>query len=299
MNADDPRAPLIPIYLCQQCGIIISAAICQSAAQNFPEQNYKNNYYGEAAAGRPLNRLFNALFQTERQQTSLARVKPGKILDVGCGDGTFLSYLPPLWKKFGYEPSPCGQAILKNREGIHFFDLASPEKSAQEQSFDVITLWQSLEHMPDPQNTLNAIKNILKNTGILFISVPNCGSLQAKIFRGRWFHLDPTRHYWHYTPKTITRLLENAGYHVVTIRTLSFEYGVFGWLQSFLNLLPIEINLFYKILKSRKVVRPPSKIVFCIYLAAAVILLPLSLALTLFEALILRGSVLNVKAVLR
>jgi SAM-dependent methyltransferase len=295
INADAPQAPAIPLVHCRSCGSVVSTALF-SAGPSKSETDYTDGYYGEQASSKGLNRLFIGLFQRERQKILTAR-RPGTILDVGCGDGTFLDFLPTGWRKFGYEPSSLGRRILERKNDISFYDFVA--EPPIKQGFDVITFWQSLEHIPDPARALRTVKKILNEGGMLFISVPNFGSWQANFFGRCWFHLDPSRHYHHYTAATLKKLLAEEGFQIDHVGTLSFEYGVFGWLQSFLNMSPLEFNLVYKILKRKAPMSAHRWFGFSVCAALTVLLLPFSCLLTVLEAAFVSGAVLNIKASLK
>ena len=141
------------------------------------------------------------------------------------------------------------------------------------------------------------LRRLLKSSGSVFISVPNFGSLQAGIFRRRWFHLDPARHLFHYERKTLAEVCERNGFAATWRTTKSLEYGVFGWWQSFFNLLPFDFNMGYKILKGRKKYTMTAANVFAllVYGLLAVPVGILSVALMFIEAALGKGAVLQVR----
>jgi len=247
VNADVPRSARLPIVRCFDCGIAFTAG---SPAAETDENLYFDGYYGEATGERLSNRLAISVFQKERQALAMSDRIPSKVLDVGCGDGTFLRCLPEGVERFGYEPSLASRNALA-KIGVHQLDLDFPALG-HEASFDLITLWQVFEHVDTPDELLQKLRRLLAAGGSVFISVPNFGSLQAKIFRGRWFHLDPARHLFHYEKKTLGDVCERNGFHADWRTTKSLEYGVFGWWQSFFNLIPFDFNMGYKVLKGRK-----------------------------------------------
>jgi hypothetical protein len=87
-----------------------------------------------------------------------------------------------------------------------------------------------------PQAAARQLHSILKPGGVLVISVPNFDSLQARLFRSRWFHLDVPRHLFHYTPSSLTKLLETAGFAVVDVTYFSSEHNWAGILGSVIEL---------------------------------------------------------------
>jgi SAM-dependent methyltransferase len=291
INADVPRSARFPIVRCLDCGIAFTAG---SPATETEEGLYFEGYYGEATGERLSNRLAIAVFQKERQSLVMGDRMPSKVLDVGCGDGTFLRCLPAGVERFGYEPSLAGRNAL-TKYSVHQFDLDSPA-SGNEASFDLITLWQVFEHVDTPDDLLQKLRRLLATGGSVFISVPNFGSLQARIFRGRWFHLDPARHLFHYEKKTLGDACWRNGFDAGWRTTKSLEYGVFGWWQSFFNLIPFDFNMGYKILKGRKKypLTPVNLLALAVYGLLAVPVGILSVGLMLLEASLGKGAVLQV-----
>jgi len=292
INADLPHSPRLSILRCSRCGIVYTT---NPPAETSGEGLYFDGYYGEAASERLSNRLAIGLFQKERQFLALADRMPAKILDVGCGDGTFLRCLPSGVERFGYEPSLSGRSAL-DKFGVHQLNPHGPARE-HEASFDLITLWQVFEHVDAPDDLLQKLRSLLKSSGSVFISVPNFGSLQACMFRGRWFHLDPARHLFHYEKKTLAEVCERNGFAATWRTTKSLEYGVFGWWQSFFNLLPFDFNMGYKILKGRRKYPMTAVNVFAL-LVYGLLAFPvgfLSVALMFIEAALGKGAVLQVR----
>ncbi len=289
IDADFQESDRIPVLRCEHCGLV------QSSIQKKQNANdlYFEGYYGEHASAQI--GLLVRMFQIERRARSLGHLATGKILDVGCGDGIYLRCLPPNFQKYGFEPSVSGQKSLKANQ-INILDIFSPAANDLK-SFDLITMWQSLEHIESPKPTLECLKKLVKDDGSLFVSVPNFGSWQARLFRSGWFHLDPTRHLVHYEMATLLKLFKETGWQVESVETLSFEYGVFGWWQSFFNLPFFEFNFAYKRLKRKTPVTNYFKaaVTSIFYGVFSVVLLPISLVATILESMFSKGGVLNVR----
>jgi len=293
INSDFPESSQVAIARCGRCSVAFSNSA--EAYQTF-EDLYFEGYFGESTGERALNKLAISLFQSERRSLALGGTKVARVLDVGCGDGTFLRFLPEGIDRFGYEPSAAGRKKL-SQLGIEHLDIDSyaPE---YEHSFDLITLWQSFEHIQSPDLLFLKLRRLVAPSGRIFISVPNFGSLQAKLFRGRWFHLDPTRHVFHYEMKTLEEICGRNGFELTWSTTFSFEYGVFGFWQSLFNLTPFEFNMGYKLLKGRMQFRPSLKGIagLVIYALLGLPFGLLSVILASIEAGLGRGAVLQGKA---
>jgi len=149
-------------------------------------------------------------------------VHSGAVLDVGCSIGGFLS-LCKGYNGIGLEINDTTRQIAKERfnlevykENLDEFALFHPEKV-----FDAVTLWDVLEHLANPNHTLQIVHKILKKDGYLFVQTPNIDGLFARVsYRLRnllkeWYHPEPPYHLFQYGVKTISRILNNNGFEVV------------------------------------------------------------------------------------
>jgi len=139
----------------------------------------------------------------------------GKILDIGCGNGRYLSSLKKQgWQTYGIERNP--KASKYARDKLHLTvktgDLLDCEY--QDKFFDVITMSHSLEHLYEPLATLKEIKRILRNDGLLAITIPNIDSFVAKTFKEYWYGLQLPVHLISFTTDSITKMLDKAGFKV-------------------------------------------------------------------------------------
>jgi SAM-dependent methyltransferase len=94
-------------------------------------------------------------------------------------------------------------------------------------SFDVVTLWNVMEHLHSPLDTLREIRRLLKDDGVLILSVPNVESLDARIFGDCWIGLDPPRHLYGFAGKTVSQLLSKAGLEAIETRFIAGSYHSF------------------------------------------------------------------------
>jgi SAM-dependent methyltransferase len=117
--------------------------------------------------------------------------------------------------------------------------------------FDLVILWHVLEHVQSPRDMVREVARILKPGGTLLVAVPNFGSWEAQWSRDRWFHLDVPRHLTHFTPKTLGRMLGEAGLPITDINFFSSEYDFFSFVQTVENKLGLRHNLLYNLLRTR------------------------------------------------
>ncbi len=170
-----------------------------------------------------------------------------KLLDIGCGDGSFLVAARDAgWQVMGTElnPQSARSAGLDVKEAINQVPTSN--------QFDCITLWHTLEHMADIKGTLAQLAKLLKPDGKLIISVPDNGGVQAKLFRHKWLHLDVPRHLYHFDAGSLRYCLTSAGYSIQRQWHQEFEYDLLGWSQSALNYLMPYPNVFFNCLTGKQ-----------------------------------------------
>jgi len=159
----------------------------------------------------------------------------GTALEMGCGDGLMLKTLQQYgWKVVGTERTQeMADEVAKNY-GFPVY-VGGLEKIPSGKKFDLIILFQVLEHLGDPLGVLRQCADFLGEKGMLVIAVPNFGSWQARFSLARWFHLDVPRHLFHFSPTSLDNALTLAGLQINSISFISFEHDPYGWVQSSLN----------------------------------------------------------------
>ena len=144
----------------------------------------------------------------------------GSILDIGAGTGEFLSVArQDGWKTIGVEPSDKAKAIAKNK-GVSFVEQTSELES---HSFDVISMWHVLEHVPDLNQQIQELKRLLKPNGTLIIAVPNFKSFDAKHYGKFWAAYDVPIHFWHFSKTAIKKLFQKEEMQLVKILPMKFD----------------------------------------------------------------------------
>jgi 2-polyprenyl-3-methyl-5-hydroxy-6-metoxy-1,4-benzoquinol methylase len=174
---------------------------------------------------------FNKLYKAIRNYTINKKVKalrkykaPSKtLLDIGCGTGEFLNVAKQnKWLVTGLEPGERARNYAINTYGLTVYDLSHLE-SIEPKSFDVITMWHVLEHVPNLQATIRQLKNILSETGTIIIAVPNSNALEAKSFGRYWAAYDVPRHLNHFKSQNIIKLLKTNGLDLISTKAMVFD----------------------------------------------------------------------------
>lgn len=144
----------------------------------------------------------------------------GKILDIGAGTGDFLlTAKNDGWETVGVEPSDRAKNIAKQK-GISFVnEMDSLEKN----SFDVITMWHVLEHVPNLEEQIKELKRLLKPSGTLIVAVPNFKSFDAKHYKEFWAAYDVPIHFWHFSKTAIQKLFAKENIKLEKVLPMKFD----------------------------------------------------------------------------
>ena len=142
-----------------------------------------------------------------------------KVLDFGCSTGTFLNSLKDRgWNLHGVDMSGKAVNYAKEVLGLNVIRGTLEEIDFPSNHFDVVFAWHVLEHLLNPLRTLKEINRILKPNGYFIFAVPNAASWEWRVFKNKWYDLDPPRHLFHYTSKTASLFLQKADFRIERIR---------------------------------------------------------------------------------
>ena len=145
------------------------------------------------------------------------------LLDIGCGTGDFLQVAKQNgWNVFGIEPNEQARSIANIKTGNLVYQ---PDQFSnfEKHSFDVITLWHVLEHLPNLKGQMDLFKTLLKPDGTLVIAVPNYKSFDAIHYKDFWAAYDVPRHLWHFNKDAMSNLLSKQSLKVIKIIPMWFD----------------------------------------------------------------------------
>lgn len=145
--------------------------------------------------------------------------RAGTLLDIGAGTGDFLKEAKKKgWNITGVEPNKNARDVASKKE----IELHTSLDNVMGQKFDVITLWHVLEHLPDLEDSLQKIKTLLAEDGILLIAVPNFKSWDANYYKSFWAAFDVPRHLWHFSRESMRRLFSSE-LKLIKIKPMIFD----------------------------------------------------------------------------
>lgn len=205
-------------------------------------QYYPPLYYPKGSISEMYYKNHIECFQIDKIEKIQSYCQTGRLLDIGCGVGHFIrTALKKGYSAEGVEFSEVAAAIGREQWNLQIVDGDFLSNQFVPKSFDIITLWQVLEHFRQPHEVLLKIHSLLKPGGLLVIAVPNFASIQAKLFRECWYHLDVPRHLFHYSPESLVKILHSCNFRVDKIDHHSREHNYAGILGSIMKLsLPSE-----------------------------------------------------------
>ena len=146
--------------------------------------------------------------------------KKGNLLDIGAGTGDFLAAAKADgWKTNGVEPNESARKLASEKGLIIDEDTSSLESA----SFDIITMWHVLEHVPDYDAQISELKRLIKPTGTIIIAVPNYKSFDAQYYKEFWAAYDVPRHLWHFSKVAIAKIFGQHNLIVKRIEPMKFD----------------------------------------------------------------------------
>ena len=229
------------VFTCSSCSFVyVSPRLTGQALLDVYNETYwksdnpKERGYADYAKE---SALYLKTYRKRMKLVSKWLPKAGRILDVGCAAGYFLQ----VAQQHGHDVHgvELSEAIAKQaidslgpeRVFNGFLDDAATARNWQDQSFDLVTIWDVIEHVPEPQSLLASIKKLIKPGGKLLLETQNVDSKLANRLGKRWHHYKHDEHLYHFNPSTISKLLSDCGYNVLTCGSAyAGKYVSFGFL---------------------------------------------------------------------
>ncbi len=217
-----------PVVECRECGLIYQnpQLDAQEILPYYPEHyvSYYTPIENETFWFRRLDRQRGVRRRCGVVQKRVP--EPGKLLDIGCGTAIFIDGMHQLgWQVFGSDLNP--QVIEEGRTRFDF-DLRAgllEEIGYPDGFFDVVTMWDVIEHVHDPRSTLLEIGRILKPGGWVFLNTPHPEGLNARLYGRTWIGWDVPRHLYLISPAVMSRYLAETGFGPPEIISFTGRHG--------------------------------------------------------------------------
>jgi len=206
------------LFRCRECQLVFvypqppKSKLEQLRADLYGSNGYREMYF--SSSDRLRRRFGRCLKEIAKYKTN------GKLLDVGCSYGFFLEMAAGTWEAYGVESCEESADYARQQLGLNVSAGTLDSAKLPDRFFDVITMWDVLEHQSSVKGMMQEVARILKDGGLLFIQCPNIDSLMAKLTRYKgWGWLCVPDHLVHFSPQSLIDLLQRSDLEVMRIRT--------------------------------------------------------------------------------
>ncbi|MGH2454262.1 MAG: class I SAM-dependent methyltransferase [bacterium] len=230
------RFPGVTVAACRTCGLSFLLPL-PTAAEIDSSSLYEDEYFaGYARAGITLPAEARQVPRRYRRRLrqALPGGRPGRLLDVGPGHGSFLAYARDQgWHTFGVDISRHAVQLARRLYDLEIANGTLQAAAFPDDAFDLVHLSHVLEHVPDLRGTLGEVQRVLKPGGLVAIEVPNeLDNLHARVRRVARRVAPPpvpSTHLYFFTPRALRRALVEAGFVRCRVRTLRDTADPLWW----------------------------------------------------------------------
>jgi 2-polyprenyl-3-methyl-5-hydroxy-6-metoxy-1,4-benzoquinol methylase len=229
-----PPQPCFTVVRCRECDL------CYTNPRPTPAeiaQFYYDDYAPhQAPAIQPKNKNSHGnwrqrIFRKKQPNWERGEIDPvgqRRLLDFGCGAGVFLQRMHNRgWQAVGLDLSAKVVQYVRDELKLPALVGSLPNPILPPGSFDLVTLWHALEHVHQPLDILREVYNLLAPGGKVLVAVPNIDSAPFHWFGSAWYGLDLPRHLTHFTPATLRKILDRAGFQFEAMQMVRHSY----WLR--------------------------------------------------------------------
>lgn len=254
------------VVTCAKCDVtyVTPRLLDASLIESVYDESYWNSSeakvhgYSDYRADAPLYKrtyrdrltILNRYFDSNKRSDGT----PRRVLDIGCAAGYFLSVMQEEgWNVTGLEPSDAIRIQAEKELGVSNVrgGLLGVDDDLIKGTFDLVTFWDVIEHIPDPRAALVRARELLAPGGLLIVETQDVESRAEKILGKKWQHYKHAEHIYHFNKKTLSRLLdeagfaplENSGRHGGKYVTFSFVVERVGRIHPLLSILAAPLRL--------------------------------------------------------
>lgn len=203
-------------------GILKTDPLPENLGKYYESDQYISHHQDQGSLKEKLYKFLQKFNLNFKRNTIASEIGINlNLLDYGCGAGSFLEFMEPEYKTFGFELDQDALKIAKSKAKNTAF--ISNLDELENESLDVITLWHVLEHIENRDEMIQKFHSKLKKNGLLIIAVPNHTSYDAKKYKNFWAAYDVPRHIWHFSKTGMENYFSNENWNLKKIKPLLLD----------------------------------------------------------------------------
>jgi SAM-dependent methyltransferase len=219
-----------PIARCQNCGLVYAnpRMPVESILARYSPRYFWDEYLPAHHAKDGVFQLeeFDAQYAAALKLIQASAGGPGKLLEIGTGAGFFLKAAQRAgWQVQGVELSAEAAAFARERLGLDIAQLPAERLGELLETFDVVVMFEVIEHLFDPRRVLELIRQRLRPGGVLVLSTPNFNALSRLALGQSWAVLTPGEHLYYFTRDSLQALLQAAGFNAIQFHNNFAAWG--------------------------------------------------------------------------
>ena len=234
---------------CTKCGLIYSLVTTDvDSMKKFYDKEY---FISADSVKRGYTHYFNDernIIKTfEKRLAMISRFSPGKgrLLDIGCAAGFFMHVARSAgWEVEGVDISAICMDYARDKFGLKVHNDLFTNVAFEESSFDLITMWDYLEHSLTPGEDILKARKLLKPGGLLVLATPDISSIPARIFKSHWIGIKLEEHFYYFSRKTLLNYLKQARFDILMNRYIGkyVSFAIFADRLMYYNKLIFRIT---------------------------------------------------------
>jgi 2-polyprenyl-3-methyl-5-hydroxy-6-metoxy-1,4-benzoquinol methylase len=216
---------------CTQCGLIyVNPQPTWAKRRTHYPPGYRG-YDAWASQQGKLQRRGMAFGFAKRYRIIAAHVPSGRLLDIGCGNGDFLTWMQqqPGWQVYGLERNAAIMAAGLLNHSLPFTAGDVMRLGFSADTFDVVTLWSVLEHLANPAQGLRECARVLRPGGLLVVRTVTVDSWGGRLFGAAWVGYDAPRVLYVFSRDTLQQLLIKTGFELLVTGSYFHDFHPFLW----------------------------------------------------------------------
>lgn len=220
------------VLCCGSCGLLfLSPRPAVEEMHAFYPESYKENVPVSAQDPALIRRILRSHGLRRRVDVILDGRSPGRLLDIGCATGILLDAVRSRgWETEGIEPSAAACSYARDQLGLRVHQGTLSSVRLDPGSYDVVVMWNVVEHLHDPIADLVEVKRLLKPDGRLVLTTPNAQATDRAVFGEYWALWELPRHLYFFDVRTVSLALAKAGLKVKRVRC--FNGGWYSFITS-------------------------------------------------------------------